>query len=82
MLKETDEAQGRVLAEKIRSAVESSAFRYEETVIPVTVSLGLAACAEGDTLDQLIARADKALYEAKQKGRNLVRSAAQGSREA
>ncbi len=82
VLKETDETQGRVLAEKIRSAVESGAFRYEETVIPVTVSLGLAACAEGDTLDQLITRADKALYEAKQKGRNLVRSAAQGSREA
>jgi diguanylate cyclase (GGDEF)-like protein len=66
--------QGRPLAEKIRSAVETGTFRHGEAVIPVTISLGIAAYANGDTPDQLIARADKALYEAKGRGRNLVRS--------
>lgn len=36
----------------------------------ITVSLGLTACQEEDTEDSILSRADNALYEAKEKGRN------------
>ena len=63
------------LAEKIRSTVEAGAFRCRDTVVPVTISLGIASYIDGETPDELIARADQALYAAKGEGRNLVRSA-------
>lgn len=75
VLKGSAEAQGHPLAEKIRDAVEAGTFHYGETTVPVTISLGVAAYIDGETPDQLIARADKALYEAKDRGRNLVHSA-------
>ncbi len=75
VFKGSAETQGQPLAEKIRDAVESGTFRYGEATVPVTISLGVAAYINGETSDQLIARADKALYEAKGRGRNLVRSA-------
>ena len=43
---------------------------------PVTISVGLANYRPGDTTETLLARADAALYEAKQGGRNQVRRAA------
>jgi diguanylate cyclase (GGDEF)-like protein len=73
--KGVDEAQGEALAEKIRGAVEAGDFSYKGTAIPVTVSLGIAARVEHDAPDGLIARADRALYEAKARGRNLVHAA-------
>lgn len=77
LLKGTDAARGQMLAEKIRRAVESATFRYGDAVIPVTISLGVAAYLGGDTPERLIGRADGALYEAKRKGRNVVRAADQ-----
>jgi diguanylate cyclase (GGDEF)-like protein len=58
-----------VLAERIRQAVESLQFQYEVTV---TVSIGVTKCLPGDTVDDLINRADHCLYQAKQAGRNRV----------
>jgi diguanylate cyclase (GGDEF)-like protein len=75
LLKGTNAEQGQQLAEKIRLAIESSTYRHGEQSIPVTASLGVAAYTAGETLDQLIARADHALYDAKRKGRNAVRAA-------
>ena len=69
------EAEGRQLAEKIRSAVESGPFSHNGETIAVTVSLGIAAHGQGETAEQLIARADQALYAAKAAGRNVVHSA-------
>ena len=53
-------------------AMESAAG----AVPPVTVSLGIASCEEGDTALSLFARADRALYQAKESGRNRARLAA------
>lgn len=75
VVKDIPEAEGRQLAEKIRSAVESGPFHHKGETIAVTVSLGVAAHGQGETADQLIARADQALYAAKHAGRNLVQSA-------
>jgi diguanylate cyclase len=42
----------------------------EETKFTVTFSIGIAQFTEGDTSEEVFERADKALYEAKEKGRN------------
>lgn len=55
-------------AERLRSAVELA-----NAPVPVTVSVGAAwAPAHGDTRERLIGAADRALYEAKEAGRNRV----------
>jgi diguanylate cyclase len=41
-------------------------------VLPITLSCGIAAFAEGDTVDALMRRADQALYDAKRAGKNRV----------
>jgi two-component system, cell cycle response regulator len=57
------------LAERVRTAVAAHAF---SGVGRVTASLGVAEYARGDTPDMLFARADRALYDAKEGGRDRV----------
>jgi two-component system cell cycle response regulator len=61
--------------ERLRRRIESSEFDFGETRVRVTISLGfhLAALDNGDqepSLDELIGKADEALYRAKDLGRN------------
>ncbi|MCA9780599.1 MAG: diguanylate cyclase, partial [Candidatus Eremiobacteraeota bacterium] len=52
-------------------------FSFEENLLPVTISLGLATFPEdGDTRQALLKAADRALYKAKETGRNRVVTAA------
>jgi diguanylate cyclase (GGDEF)-like protein len=61
------------LAERIRLAVSSEPVPTQAGPLPVTISVGLASLADDDgTLDVLLARADHALYRAKEAGRNRV----------
>ncbi|MEW6266557.1 MAG: GGDEF domain-containing protein [Thermodesulfobacteriota bacterium] len=63
--------QGAEVAEKLRKAVELTDFTVRGQKIPVTISAGLTTVRESDRrLDQLISRADQALYQAKKAGRN------------
>jgi diguanylate cyclase (GGDEF)-like protein len=62
-------------AERLRLAVESAPLSGEnlEPVGPVTISIGLALIPDhGTDIETLIGRADKAMYRAKQGGRNRV----------
>ncbi|MET3792047.1 GGDEF domain-containing protein [Aquamicrobium terrae] len=61
------------IAERIRRQVEEIRFRVEgDRVIPLTVSIGGTLCAPGATVSELMRSADRRLYEAKNRGRNLV----------
>ena len=63
----------RVLAEKLRRAVEEAAFRFEGTLLPVTISLGATEWKPGiETGETLLQLADQRLYAAKHGGRNRV----------
>ena len=62
----------RVLAERIRTTVESCEFNYKEDVIPVRVSIGFAIAEPGVEIDYETMKhlAASALSEAKNTGRN------------
>jgi two-component system cell cycle response regulator len=75
ILPEVDKVGAVQLADKVRRAVEETTFRFEGTVIPLTVSLGVTEWVpEAREVDDLVKMADEKLYEAKRAGRNLVRS--------
>ena len=70
---ETTKEQGIELAEKIRKAVESNAFAVGKESTQVTVSIGVATYPhDAQTNLDLISKADKALYAAKERGRNRI----------
>lgn len=58
------------LAERIRKAIEQLEIREGSVSVRVTISVGLAVSAFGDTQETLLKRADTALYQAKGDGRN------------
>ena len=68
------EEEAKQTAERIRKAVEDSTIIMDGKTIKVTISIGIATISDTISTDngQLIGMADKALYEAKQKGRNCV----------
>ncbi|MFV3077523.1 ABC transporter substrate-binding protein [Niveispirillum fermenti] len=71
LLPETDIANGLAMAEQVRLAVEHSGNGGTDRR-RLTVSIGVAALAETDTLDHWLLRAERALNTAKIEGRNRV----------
>tara|TARA_R110000796_G_scaffold234450_1_gene353181 strand:+ start:75880 stop:77049 length:1170 start_codon:yes stop_codon:yes gene_type:complete len=72
ILPQTTLAGAQVKAERIRASIEALRFESLPEGIRVTVSIGLAEFQAGETTDDTLARADKALYQAKEAGRNRV----------
>ena len=62
----------RTMAEDLRKAIGAMRFELGDVVIRVTASFGVAQWQGGETIDGLLRRADMALYEAKNAGRNCV----------
>ncbi|MBU4489111.1 MAG: GGDEF domain-containing protein, partial [Actinobacteria bacterium] len=78
VLPETDSFEAMVVAEKVRRAVSDFHFPGEEDmrVKNLTISIGVATFPQDtDEEDDLIRKADLALYAAKQDGRNSVSAA-------
>ena len=67
-----DLQQGVKLAEKIRKVIKSEFGVYLPDHGPVTVSIGVSEVKADDNEDSLLNRADKALYQAKEQGRDCV----------
>ncbi len=65
-----------LVAERLRVAIEAHAWGALADGLRVTASLGVAARASGESLDDALARARAALQECKRSGRNQVRSRA------
>jgi diguanylate cyclase (GGDEF)-like protein len=73
LLQETNNKGALEMAERVRKAVELSRFSVREGDANITISLGVASYPEdGANLDVILEKADKAMYRAKQKGRNRV----------
>jgi diguanylate cyclase (GGDEF)-like protein len=71
---EIDNHGAHMFAEKVRRIVETTEFLFEGTLIPVTISMGVATLDHDEpTAAGLIKCADEHLYEAKAAGRNCVR---------
>lgn len=75
ILPETSADQALKLGDKLRKLIEDKEFIYDDTPIPITISGGIGAIKPGqETSDDLFARADAALYKAKENGRNRIES--------
>ncbi|MDF1781476.1 MAG: GGDEF domain-containing protein [Alcanivoracaceae bacterium] len=78
VLVKSDLAQGMGVADELREAVTELRFPSAPD-LRISTSVGVAQFSRSESLDQLLARADDALYRAKQTGRNKVCAATEGS---
>jgi diguanylate cyclase (GGDEF)-like protein len=69
---ETDLAAGLQLAERLRAALRQSPLVSDGEAIPITASMGLTMLQDGDDVNTLLSRADRALYQAKAQGRDRI----------
>ena len=73
LLPETPVAGANVVAERIRNSMAKMPLAEGAEQVQCTVSIGIASYPDdGSALDTIIARADRAMYNAKQSGRNCV----------
>ena len=75
ILPDTDRQGAHYAAERIRQASEKATIKAYDTTVKVTVSIGTSTFPDdGKKIDELIDKADWALYRSKKYGRNTVRS--------
>ena len=73
LLPETDREGARRVAERIRKGIEENVFRAYDEKLKVTISTGIAVYPEdADNPRGLVEKADRAMYEAKRLGKNIV----------
>ncbi len=70
LLPETSLENSTVATEHLRKAVEATEFHFRGKRVPITISCGVSEFNQGDSPERVFERADKALYEAKNSGRN------------
>lgn len=73
LLPHADATAGREIADRIRAAIHEICIPCGKDLVKVTASAGVAAHCRGETPEQWLARADDALYRAKDGGRNCTR---------
>lgn len=73
ILLNSDKVIGLEVAERLRANVQSHIFNFNGTLIPITISVGVAERQAGEPdWEHLFKRGDDALYKSKQSGRNRV----------
>jgi two-component system, cell cycle response regulator len=66
------ENEAAILAERLRNAVEKVAVAASNCIVPITLSFGVADTSVGHKPEEMLRAADRALYAAKNGGRNRV----------
>jgi len=72
MLPETRLKKAADVAEKLRRSLDRVIFRLEDKRLHVTASFGVSEFTEGESIQDLLQRADDAMYTAKRQGKNMV----------
>ncbi|MDD2759223.1 MAG: GGDEF domain-containing protein [Methylomonas sp.] len=72
LLSDTNQEEAAIIAERIRSNIESRILAYGIAVLNLSASLGVSSLKADDDMESLVKRADSAMYKAKQTGRNRV----------
>ncbi|WP_111436186.1 GGDEF domain-containing protein [Rhodobium orientis] len=72
ILRRTDRATARAIAERLRRAVEFAQIGVNGNTIEVTVSIGVSEASDDLDAKRVVEHADAALYQAKSNGRNCV----------
>jgi diguanylate cyclase (GGDEF)-like protein len=70
LLPGVDAERAHVVAARLQAVIRDIPIRSQDHQIPVTVSLGIADTNKSTSLDDLLHRADDALYDAKRAGRD------------
>lgn len=72
LMPKTNKETAYKIAERLRTKIAKAALKHQYDPVTLTISLGIAHWSGQDDigLDELVAKADKALYQAKQAGRN------------
>ena len=72
-MSETPARGALLVAERIREAMAATPLQIDGQQVRCTVSIGIATYPhDGLTIDAVVSRADRAMYQAKQAGRNRV----------
>lgn len=69
---ETSGSGATVVAEKIRARIEAEVFESHGHNVNVALTIGLAEVSRDEPIDKSTARADRALYEGKHRGKNCI----------
>lgn len=73
VLTRTGSSEAMSVMQRFRMVIENTTVKYQDTTITFTISCGICASScSGDMFQQLLNRADQALYKAKEQGRNQV----------
>ena len=72
LMPNTTAAVGAGLAETLRAAIEACPFHFKGERVTITVSIGISVFKHAERSEQVLKRADQALYRAKDAGRNRV----------
>jgi diguanylate cyclase len=74
LLPGTSLANGVIIADQMREVIAQTGFHFRGTPVSVTISCGITELREGDKPEDAFDRADRAMYQAKNSGRNRVMS--------
>ena len=75
LMPETNAQEAMQVAEKLRTKIEQSPFNFRKEPVRITMSFGISEFSQNEKADTVFERADKALYKAKENGRNQVQVA-------
>lgn len=75
LLPDTDLKGAQLITDKLRNLIEGSEFHFRDKDVAVTISAGFSEARENEKGEDIFIRADKALYKAKENGRNNCQAA-------